>query len=306
MSSCGRCQARKVAWSSSTRRRSPPSWQKTTTAPLQAPGGSAANTIFALAKLGTRTGLLGKIGPDDNGRFYLRSFSEVGCDTKTIKTSPTTPTGSCLCLVTPDSQRTMRTCLGAAAELTLDDVTPGDFTGYTHAHVEGYMLFNQPLTSKTLKLATAAGLTVSLDLASFEVVRANRGLLPELIKNHVDILFANEDEAKEYLGRHDPEAFIDEFKDVCDIVAVKLGKDGALVKTPTERARIKAMVVDAIDTTGAGDLWQAGFLHGTLTGASLEACGRYASLLGAEVVSVMGAHLPEDSWKRIATVISGR
>ena len=272
---------------------------QTTGSPLQAPGGSAANTIYALSKLGVATGLLGKLADDDNGKFYLKNYAAAGGDTSRIKKSATTPTGTCLCLVTPDSQRTMRTCLGAAADMTLDDVTPDDFRGYTHAHVEGYMLFNKPLTAKILDLATKAGLTISLDLSSFEVVRANKDTLGTLIEKHVDILFANEDEAKEYLGRHDPEAFINTFKDVCDIVAVKLGKDGAIVKTPSEKARISAMTVDAIDTTGAGDLWQAGFLYGLLKGKPLETCGHYAAILGAEIVTVMGAHLSEDAWRKI-------
>ncbi len=279
---------------------------KSSATALQAPGGSAANTIYALSKLGVPTGLLGKVGDDENGKFYLRNYAAAGGDASRVKSSPSTPTGTCLCLVTPDSQRTMRTCLGAAAELSLDDISPEDFEGYTHAHVEGYMLFNQPLTAKILQLATKAGLVISLDLSSFEVVRANRAILADIIKNHVDILFANEDEAKEYLGRHDPEAFISEFKDVCDVVAVKLGKEGALIKTPREKAQIKALVVDAIDTTGAGDLWQAGFLYGHLAGETLEVCGRHASLLGAEVVKIMGAHLSEETWRRIRSLTSSR
>ncbi|HJO94142.1 MAG TPA: adenosine kinase [Victivallales bacterium] len=268
------------------------------------PGGSAANTIEALSKLGISTGFLGKIADDQLGRFYKEHYKKIGCDINQFKISKEVETGRCLSLVTPDSERTMRTFLGAAATIQPEDISIEDFKGYTHLHIEGYMLHNHAVIKKALKLAKSLSLTVSLDLASFEVVKLNMEILPDLLQSYVDIVFCNEDEAMQYCNSEDPKNILSTLDGVCDIIALKLGKAGSVIKTDTEEVSIEAEIVEAVDTTGAGDLWQAGFLYKyinsrQLSGKLLEKAGGFGSLLGAEIVKIKGASIPEDRWDYI-------
>ncbi len=262
---------------------------------VKAPGGSAANTINGLAKLGMATSLLGKIGKDEDGEFYKSSYEANGGDISNFRYSDAY-TGRCLCLVTPDSERTMRTDLGAAMTMSPSDWDIDSFKGCTHVHIEGYMLFNKPLTDHVVALAKEAGCTISLDLASFEVVNVVKDMLPALLTDYVDIVFANEDEAKAFTGFDEPVKALDALSQYCDTAVVKVGKDGAFLHSEGKMAKVWANVVEAVDTTGAGDLWQAGFLYGFLQGKSLVTCGEYGSVLGAEVVQVMGATIPEERW----------
>ena len=194
----------------------------------------------------------------------------------------------------------MRTDLGAALLLDPETISPDDFAGCAHAHVEGYLLFNRPLTEAVLEAARRAGCTISLDLGSFEVVRAAAEVLPALLDEYVDAVFANEDEAREYIGEDNPERALAVLGERCGTVAVKLGARGALLRRADETARVDAVRADqVIDTTGAGDCWAAGFLYGWLHGWPLDACGRLGSVLGAETVRHLGALPPEPSWDSI-------
>ena len=267
---------------------------------LRAPGGSAANTTYALAKMGLPASFLGQIGDDEDGRYYLEAFSAAGGDCARFRRTTDRNTACCLSLVTPDSERTMRTDLGAALLLDPAEIGPGDFAGCAHAHVEGYLLFNRPLTEAVLDAARRAGCTISLDLGSFEVVRAAADVLPALLDEYVDAVFANEDEAREYIGEDKPALALAELGERCGTVAVKLGARGALLRRADETAQVDAVFADqVIDTTGAGDCWAAGFLYGWLHGWPLDACGRLGSVLGAETVRHLGALPPEPSWDGI-------
>ncbi|HBC86672.1 MAG TPA: adenosine kinase [Lentisphaeria bacterium] len=270
-----------------------------------APGGSSANTIFGLAQLGIPTAFLGKTGDDSQASLYKKTYEKMGGDLSMFKIDGNVPTGRCLSMITPDSERTMRTCLGAAAALAPGDISEADFKGITHVHAEGYLLFNEKLTRSILEHAVKNNCTVSLDLSSFGVVNACRNILAELLEKYVDIVFANEDEAKAFCGSDDPDKALEVLSGLCPTVAVKLGKKGALLKSSGKTARVQAELVKAVDTTGAGDLWQAGFLYGFLNGSSLEDCGRFGSILGAEVVQVVGASIPEKRWLEIRKRISG-
>ena len=272
--------------------------------PVKAPGGSAANTIFGLSHLGIQTALLGKTGADKEAEFYKKQYQDMGGDTSRIKVNNSVPTGRCLSLITPDSERTMRTDLGAAATMTPDDVTAADFAGCTHVHIEGYMLFNADLTCHILKLAKDAGCVISLDLASFEVVNAAKDLLQELLTDYVNIIFANEEEAAAFCGTDNPEKCLEMLSEYSNTVAVKVGKDGAYIKNGNETVKVDAVLADAIDTTGAGDLWASGFLYGILTGKSTEEAGKSGSIVAAEVVQIMGAAIPEKAWGKIRATLS--
>lgn len=266
---------------------------------IRVPGGSAANTIVGLAKLGMATAFLGKIGNDREGGFYKSFFAGAGVDISRFKLNETMPTGRCLSLITPDAERTMRTDLGAAATLSPKDILTGDFADITHVHLEGYLVFNEALICHILKLAKNASCIVSLDMASFEVVKASMKILPELLRRYVDIVFANEHEAETFCGSNDPEKGLQALSEYCKIAAVKLGEDGALIQSGDRKVKVKAERVHDIDSTGAGDLWGAGFLYGLLKGKPFELCGRYGSILGAEVVKVVGTSIPENRWRII-------
>jgi sugar/nucleoside kinase (ribokinase family) len=269
-----------------------------------APGGSASNTIIGLLKLGINGAFLGKVGHDERGDYFLEAFTKAGGSTHAFKRCPETPTGTCLSLVTPDAERTMRPFLGAAAGLLVEEIAHDDFSDHDHVHIEGYLLFNRDLALKTLKAAKEAGCTVSVDLASFEVVHANKDVLPGLLSDYVDMVFANEEEAKAWCDSDDPHEAIASLAEHCSTVAVKLGADGAWVQRDGEKVFVGAHSVEAIDTTGAGDLWASGFLYGILHGLNLENSAKLASKVGAEVVQVMGASIPEDGWQRINSLLS--
>ena len=264
-------------------------------------GGSAFNTISALASLGMKTAFLGKLGNDENGAYYADAYRKLGGDVSSFKYSSEVPTGTCLSLVTPDSERTMRTDLGASSTLCADDVFESDFTGVTHVHMEGYLLFFLDTVRKILSLAKRNSCTVSLDFASFEVVRMFRKELPELLEEYVDVIFANEDEARAFCGQDSfsPEGAAEELSRCCATVVVKLGREGSFIRENSADYRIPPVPADAVDTTGAGDLWQGGFLYGYLNGCGVEAAGRMGSVLGSEVVRVFGAQIPPARWGAI-------
>ncbi len=275
-----------------------------------APGGSAANATLGAARLGLRATYVGKIGGDPTARDYLTHFTAAGADGSRFKHA-TLPNGRCLSLVTPDGQRTMRTHLGAAMTLSPDEISPADFAGARHAHIEGYLMFNPALADKVVASARAAGCTLSIDLSSFEVVNVARDWLLAQIKQGVHVIFANEDEIR---ALFQSDAAYDEqacrLASFGGIAAVKIGKDGAWIAQGAELHRIKPVKVDrVVDTTGAGDAWAAGFLFGHLRGHSLPAAGAIGSLLGAECVQHLGAAIPEVHWPRVraaAAALAGR
>ncbi len=265
--------------------------------PVKAPGGSAGNTTFALARMGMACGFMGKVGRDENGDYYKDLFKAVGGDLSRFKTDGADPTACCVSLVTPDSERTMRTDLGAAMTFSPADVGSDDFKGCRHVHVEGYLLFNRELLYAVLKAARAAGCTVSLDLGSFEVVAAAKDILPDILKDYVDIVFANEEEAAVFTGGKDPETGLAALGHLCRVAAVKVGRDGAYLKDENGTTHVPAMVVDTVvDTTGAGDYWAAGFLFAHLNGYSLAKSGCVGSLFGKHVIGCMGADLDAGTW----------
>ena len=264
------------------------------------PGGSAANAVLGAARLGLKTTFLGKIGTDQTAADYRANFVAAGGDGSRFKRA-TLPNGRCLSMVTPDGQRTMRTNLAAAMTLSPDEISPADFAGARHAHIEGYLLFNPALAQKVADSARAAGCTLSLELSSFEVVNVARDWILAQLKQGIDIVFANEDEARSLFQKDQGyDAYARQLADFGGIAAVKIGKDGAWVAKGSELHRIAPVKVERVaDTTGAGDAWAGGFLYGHLRGKSLAACGTLGSALGAECVQHLGAAIPELHWPRL-------
>ena len=273
-------------------------------APVPAPGGSAGNTLFALAKMGASCSFLGKIGNCEEGAFYRDSFAKLGGDITRFKVGSVS-NGRCLSLVTPDGERTMRTDLGAAMSLSPDEISASDFVGCTHAHIEGYLLFNESLMLRVIESAKEAGCTISLDLASFEVVNATKSILPGILRNYVDIVFANEEEAAAFTDiNEDYSAMALELAEHCEIAAVKVGAHGSYIAHRGSVEKIEPVLAEqVIDTTGAGDLWAAGFLFGWTQDRPLPECAKIGSILGAAVVQEQGSTLPHKVWQDILNQI---
>ena len=259
-------------------------------------GGSVANTMRTLASLGGRGGYLGKIGRDELGNVFKEAFEKIGI--KTHLHFNDKETGRVMGLVSPDSERTMATYLGAAAELTPHDFNPELFKNYHYAYMEGYLVFNHDLIKTGVEMAKAAGLKVAIDLASFNVVEANLDFLRDLIKNSVDIVFANEEEAKSFTGK-EPEQALYEIAEMCELAIVKVGKQGSYIKQGDKVIKVGTIKAKALDTTGAGDSYAAGFFYGLTHNYDLETCGKIAALVSGKVVEVMGANLPEHQWPEI-------
>jgi sugar/nucleoside kinase (ribokinase family) len=274
------------------------------TPPAVVSGGSAANTVQAAARLGLRTTLLGQLGDDATATAYRAHATAAGIDVSRLRTAAL-PNARCLSLVTPDGQRTMRTCLAAAMALDPAHIGPADFAGCRHAHMEGYLLFNRALADAVLAAARAAGCSVSVDLASFEVVGAARDWIFGQLHTGLDLVFANEDEIRALFP--DSPAVGTDFPALARrlaahgvTAAVKLGKDGAWIARGDELHRIAATAVDrVVDSTGAGDFWAAGFLAGHLRGAPLPISGALGSLLGGECVRHLGPTIPGGNWTAV-------
>ena len=264
-------------------------------------GGSAANTISGLARLGIQTGYIGMIGRDAYGDFFEGEMKKHGVATHMF--FGRAQTGRALGFITPDSERTFATFLGSAVELEGSDLHAGLFAGYDIFHIEGYMVQNHPLFETAVRLAKEAGLEVSLDLASHNVVRENLDFLQDMVARYVDIVFANEDESMAFSGKKSPDDALVTISPQCRVAVVKLGKKGSLVKRLEERHEIGCIPALAVDTTGAGDLYAAGFLYGLIQDYSLEICGRIGSLLSGKVVEVVGAKLDEQKWQEVEAAL---
>ncbi len=261
-----------------------------------APGGSAANTINGVANLGMSAGYIGTVADDHFGNILKEDMEKSGINPLLFEGEA--PTGLAVALVTPDSERTFAVNLGCAIELSPENISAAQFTGYDFFHIEGYLVQNHELLRKAVKLAKENNVKVSLDLASYDVVNENLEFLQEIIENYVDIVFANEEEAKAFTGK-EPEAALHELARLCEVSIVKIGKKGSLIRYRGRDYSIGVIKAESIDTTGAGDLYAAGFLYGMANGLPVEKCGRIGSLLAGKVIEVLGAKMTPRTWNFI-------
>ena len=266
----------------------------------QASGGSAANTIHGLARLGVDTGFIGKVGEDELGNFFYEDMKNSNIDPKLMKSK--TDSGRAVALISPDSERTFATFLGAAIDLVPEDLTSDLFKGYKYLHIEGYLVQNHDLLLKASKLAKENGMKISLDLASYNVVEDNYDFLRSYINDFVDIVFANEEESKAFTGK-EPEESLDELAKSCEIAVVKVGKEGSLIKAGEEKSTVEPIKSNPVDTTGAGDVYAAGFLYGLVNDYNLSKCGQIGSTLAGKVIEVVGAKMDEEKWQEIFDLI---
>ena len=259
------------------------------------PGGSAANTITCTSIFGMPSGFIGKIGNDELGHLYRSSLEQSGV--KTTLLTGTKGSGRAMCFITgANAERTFADYMGAALELVPEDLKPEFFDGYDYFHIEGYLVQNQDLIRKAVQMAKEAGCIISIDMASYNVVESNEAFFHNLVEKYIDIVFANESEARAYTKKEPREA-LDELAEQCRIAIVKVGKDGSMVKAGDEYHFIDPWPAATIDATGAGDTYAAGFLYAHSLGMPLKVCGEVGSIIAAKVVEVIGTKIDIPRWK---------
>jgi sugar/nucleoside kinase (ribokinase family) len=260
---------------------------------IECSGGSAANTIAGLASLGGRGAFVGKVCDDQLGKIFQHDIRALGVGFDTTLAAGGTPTAQCLIFVTPDAQRTMLTYLGACAELGPEDIDADVIKDSKIAYLEGY-LFDPPQAKeafiKASEIAHKSGRLVSLSLSDAFCVGRYRDEFLDLVKNHVDILFANEDEITSLYETKTFDEALQHVRKDCDIAALTRGEKGSVIVSGDEIHVLDAEPVENLsDTTGAGDSFAAGFLFGFTQNMPLDKCGRIGGIVAAETIQHMGA-----------------
>jgi sugar/nucleoside kinase (ribokinase family) len=270
-------------------------------------GGSVANTMAGVASFGGRAAFIGRVHDDQLGTVFAHDIRAAGVHFETTPASEGLPTGRCLIVVTPDAERTLNTFLGAAAEISPADVS-ADLVGAAQVtYLEGY-LFDQPSAKDAFRQAARyaheAGRRVALTLSDGFCVDRHRDDFLALVEHDVDILFANEAEICSLYDVDDFDTALQHVMHQCEVAALTRSARGSVVVTNTETHVIDTHPVSsgAVDTTGAGDQYAAGFLYGFTHGYDLGRCGRLGSLAASEVISHLGAR-PEASLADLAASV---
>lgn len=270
---------------------------------IECSGGSAANTIAGIASLGGNAAFIGKVRDDQLGQVFRHDIRSLGVHFTTPPASSGAATGRCLVFVTEDAQRTLETYLGACVELGPEEIDATLVAAAKVTYLEGY-LFDPPRAKaafrKACDIAHENGRKVALSLSDPFCVERHRGAFRELVSGHVDILFANEQEIEALYEASDFDAALQAVRGECEIACLTRSAKGSVVLSKEELHVIDAAAVaKVVDTTGAGDLYAAGFLHGYTRGRGFAESGRLASLCAAEVIGHIGAR-PETPLRELA------
>lgn len=260
----------------------------------RATGGSASNTIHALAALGNEVGFIGSIGDDETGKFFRQQAESRGVDVH-LDIYPGKASGIATTFITPDGERTFATYLGAAA--CLDNHRVATYLHPGILYVEGYLIQDHELIERLLCDAKAAGMQVCYDLASWNIVANDREFIRHLVKEYVDFVFANEEEAAAFSGLNDPEKALQQLSEMTMVAVVKVGKRGAYGCHEGTCVFAPGKPRKAVDTTAAGDFFAAGFLHGWIHGEPLLRCLDYGNRIAGEVIQVVGTQVPAEQLK---------
>jgi sugar/nucleoside kinase (ribokinase family) len=271
-------------------------------------GGSAANTMAGVAALGGRAGFIGQIADDQLGEIFAHDIRALGVEFATPPLSGGPPTGRCLILVTPDAQRTMNTFRGAAHELTAEALNPEQIEGAAILYLEAYLWRSagpRAAMEQAMEVAHSAGRKVAFTLSDIACIAPHRAeMMAMMDAGSIDILFANENEICELAGFPDRSAAVSAVREKVRLLVVTCGAEGALAVG--QEGEVKVPIADlgtgVVDTTGAGDLFAAGFLVGQAQGRSLEDSLRIGSVAAAEVISHFGAR-PETDLKALMAAL---
>ena len=263
-------------------------------------GGSTANTIRALAKLGEKCVFFGQVGNDPYGEEFCRDLSMSGVEAQIAKI-PDMTTCHVLCMISPEGQRTF---LGFDPGLDEKIVpTQNDFKNVQWLHMEARHFDHGDMAMKVFQMARESGVKASIDLSAMEVIDRHRGKITEALSKYVDIVFCNEDEILEMTGLP-PEAGALKLQELCPVVVVTLGNKGCIVGYGKKVVHVPGFAANVIDTTGAGDFFAAGFLYGYLQGKSMEIAAKIGHHLGSAIVEVIGAQLPEEHWNKTRAAVA--
>lgn len=263
-------------------------------------GGSASNTMRGIACLGGYSTFVGMVGNDEVGKVFEQELKDTGVSTNLFFSN--TPSGTATAFISPDGERTFATHLGAAIGMTAELLTPELFKGYDIFHIEGYLVQNHDLIRKAVHIAKYEGLKVSLDLASYNVVEENLEFLQTLVRDYVDILFANEEEALAFTGKQ-PEEALDIISKMVEYAIVKVGKKGSLIKYKGNVVSEGITDNKRVDTTGAGDFYAAGFLYALASGMTVEKAAHYGKILSGNIIEVVGVKLTPEQWNNIKRML---
>ena len=262
------------------------------------PGGAPCNVLALLQKMGRKTAFIGKVGNDNYGEFFRENLQKNKIEDKLL-TSDRLPSGVASTFISPDGERTFGTYLGAAASLRAEELTLDMFKGYAYLFIEGYLVQDHEMILHAIELAKEAGLQICLDMASYNIVANDLEFFTLLINKYVDIVFANEEEAKAFTGM-EPEEALRVIAKKCSIAIVKVGANGSYIRKGTEEIKVSAISVQkVVDTTGAGDYFASGFLYGLTCGYSLDKCAKIGSILSGNVIQVIGTTMPQERWDEI-------
>jgi sugar/nucleoside kinase (ribokinase family) len=274
---------------------------------LEMSGGSAGNTMAGIAALGGKGAYIGKVRDDQLGQVFRHDIRAMGVAFDSAAATEGSPTARCLIFVTPDGHRTMNTFLGACTELGPVDIDEDLIKSAKVTYMEGY-LWDRPEAKdafiKAAKVAHEAGRQVSISLSDSFCVDRHRDSFRELVDDHIDVLFANEEEIKSLYEVETFEEALAEVRKHCRVAALTRSEKGAVIVSKDELYEISAEpVAKVIDTTGAGDLFASGFLYGYTQGHPLEICGQLGAICASEVISHMGARPDADLKELIAKAI---
>ncbi len=269
-------------------------------------GGSAANTIAGIASCGGTGAFIGRVADDEFGKIYAHDLRSIGVFFDSTPATDGEPTGRCLVVVTPDAERTMSTFLGAGTNMDPSYVDASIIADSQVLYLEGY-LWDQPAAMEAFRLAAAvahgAHRKVALSLSDGFCVDRHRAAFLDLISGDVDILFANESEITALFETASFDTAVDRVRGHCEIAAITCGAAGSVIVMPSGMHRVPAEPVEeVIDTTGAGDLFAAGFLFGYTHGHDVVTCAALGGIAAGEVISHIGAR-PVSS---LATLVASK
>lgn len=256
-------------------------------------GGSAANTIAAVADFGGKAEFVGKIGDDETGQFFLKDLRELGV---TVDVTPLvgSPTGTCAVLITEDAQRTMLTNLGASAKLSEVDIDESAIINAKYIYIEGYLFTGEDTKAaayRAIDYAVKNDIKIAFTASDPFLVNMMKEEMWDLIRGPVDLFFCNEEEAQSLTGLTDPIACANKIHESAENVAMTLGPNGSILMHGGEAIAIEGVGVKAVDTTGAGDMYAGGILYGITNGLTWKQSGHLASHAAARVVGQLGARL---------------
>ena len=264
-------------------------------------GGSAPNTMISLSHFGLKTALSGKVGKDEYGLKYISALENSGVISNIVQDNG--PTGSSIILLTPDSERTMNTFLGVNRQYRKSDLDENLLLQSKYFYFTGYMWDTEEQKQailRAIEICEENNIKIVFDVADPFAVNRNKNDFLDLIKQHVSILFANEQEAEMLCGSKNAEQNLAYFEEYTGIVNIKMGAKGSFTASGNKKNFLKITPIEAIDSTGAGDMYAAGFLFGLLKGKDAFKAAEYASFAASEIVKVKGAQFSEENYIRVS------